>query len=497
MNSLKTIDKRRLIPRWQSMEDALNSGELLHYKIAENNDNSKVGLLEEIEKAKKEWINEKSLFTAIEYLGKQRMINDYDMDAYEFVKKEILQNNQLPYAIKKFFDDDNAFDDTPPEPKSAINNIRKQTILNSDDAYLWLELARNYLVLGLTEKCEKTLLIARSLAPNDRYIARSLMRFYHHVKNIDKALYYTRKMGNLVHDPMLLSGEIALSNIIGRTSKNIKHAKYMVESKNYSPLSLSELTSEIATMEILNGKERIGKRLLEQSVVNPTENSFAQATWINQNVIKLSWIDGLNSTNLSNNFEGKIYIQFASHDVEIDWSYLYKQCILWSNYQPFSCEPIYLGGAIATDFLEQYQDAFDLSKKALMFHKDDTGLLNNIAYSAILNNDSENAFGYLQQQHSKTKTDEDKVIYFATKGLFEYRFGSVETGKELYQRSYELAKKMNSELYAKVLVHYYRELDRCNDLSGKSIVKNAISNCNYKANDFMLIQLIKKFNIFG
>lgn len=496
MNSLKTIDNRRLVPRWQSLKDAYDLKEILPSQKSNSEPENSPDFSEDIAQARSEWLKEKSFFSAVEYLEKQRIgAVEYDKEACEFVKKVISGNCQLPKAIRNFFSEEIEFAIEYPSPQIAISNIRKQTALHSNDAYLWLELARNYLVVGSIEKCEKALLIARSLAPDDRYISRSMMRFYHHTQNIDKALYYVRRMNNLTSDPMILSGEIALCNTVGRPSKNVKQAKYMMQSQNFSPLSLSELTSEIATMEIMGGRERTGKRLLAESLNAPTENALAQTTWINQCVMRLPWIQEINRLSVPNNFEGEIYLGLSSQDKPIDWSHLFEQCKLWNAYQPFSRNPIYLAGSIATDFLEKYQEAFDFSVSALLNHKDETGLLNNIAYAAILNGDKENAQNYLKLQLPKCKTDEDKVVYLATQGLYEFRFGEIPIGKGLYVSSFELANRINSKLSAKVLVYYYRELDRVGDNSEKDIVRQKIMKYKDFTSDFIMIQLMKKFKI--
>lgn len=495
MNSLKTIDNRRLVPRWQSLKDAYNSKEILPSKKTKPIEEATTNIDKEIAQARNEWIREKSLLSAVEYLEKQNIAGEeYDKEAQRFVTKIVANNNQLPEAIKNFFEEHIGFTNEYSSPQAAISSIRKQTILYPSDAYLWLELARNYLVLGAKKKSEKALLIASSLAPEDRYISRALMRFYHHTQDIDRALHHVRKMNNLTSDPMILSGEIALCNTIGRPTKNIKQARQMIQSQNFSALSLSELTSEIATMEIMGGRERIGKKLLIESLSVPTENALAQTTWINQCVINLPWIQDVNYLNVPNNFEGEIYLGLASKGQPIDWSHLFEQCKQWNEYQPFSRNPIYLAGNIATDFLEKYQEAYDFSISALPNHRDEAGLLNNIAYAAILNGDKANAQKYLNIQWSKCKTDEEKVVYFATKGLYEFRFGNVSLGKESYVMSFELANSINSKLYAKVLVYFYRELARLNDAE-KDTIKQRIIKCKDVLSDVMLVQLMKKFKV--
>ena len=421
---------------------------------------------------------------------------ELDSDAYGLLIKTISNNKDLPSAVQDFFITERHYSPIDySDPRIAISSIRKRVLINSDDAYLWLELARNYLILGSIKQSEKALLIARTLSPNNRLIIRSLMRFYHHINEIDKALFYVRSVESFVRDPMLLSGEIALCNTAKRSSKNIKIAKNMLQSQNYEEFSLSELRSEIGTMEIMNGKDRIGKRLLEQSLETPTENAVAQSAWINQCVIQLPWIEKINRIQVANNYEGVIYLGLAAKGNSINWELLFSLCQQWSKYQPFSRNPVYLGGNIASDFLEDYQQAFDFSKEALSYHKDDAGLLNNIAYAAILKGDKETAERFLKKQLTKCKTDEERIVYLATKGLFEFRFGNIEQGKVFYSESTELAKAKSPMLYGKALIYYFRELDRANCFFERDVIRQLVLKQKDLTSDIILFQLMRKFRL--
>ena len=73
MNSLKTINNRRLVPRWQNLNDAYDSKEILPNEKSSSKEEIKATIFDEIDQAKKEWLKEKSFLSALEYLEKQKI----------------------------------------------------------------------------------------------------------------------------------------------------------------------------------------------------------------------------------------------------------------------------------------------------------------------------------------------------------------------------------------------------------------------------------------
>ena len=53
----------------------------------------------------------------------------------------------------------------------------------------------------------------------------------------------------------------------------------MVDSGDHSNLDVSELISELATLDLQSGRDKRSRQLFVRALVDPTENSLAQAEW--------------------------------------------------------------------------------------------------------------------------------------------------------------------------------------------------------------------------
>lgn len=136
--------------------------------------------------------------------------------------------------------------------------------------------------MGQRQKSERAIQVAFNLAPENRIILRAIAQFYAHFGDFDQALFFLRKSPLVRVDPWILSSEIALSNEVGRTSKNIKIGQKMILDKNFHPLALSELSSELGTMDFISGNSKQGKRKFELATIVPYENAVAQIVWVNK-----------------------------------------------------------------------------------------------------------------------------------------------------------------------------------------------------------------------
>jgi hypothetical protein len=102
-----------------------------------------------------------------------------------------------------------------------------------------------------------------------------------HFGDIEAAHDILRKNSATKYDPWLLASEIAFATVRNKTSNFMKTGGEMISSKNSSPFSISELASSISTVELLNGKRKKSRDLLESALISPNDNSLAQIEWIN------------------------------------------------------------------------------------------------------------------------------------------------------------------------------------------------------------------------
>lgn len=284
-----TSKERHTIPRWNSPKTAMALGEMdTCVKFPPNC--FPVNGTSELNKLLSEWKIGKSLPLAIEIISTAKMEqSDIDVSSIiQYVKDLSASGYKLPFLVQQLISDEPSSDESLIRRYAQYaNSIRKSLIEFPHNPLLWCELARIHVILGNVEKGEQKIKIALNLAPNDRTVIRSAVRYYIHVGNFDRAKYILEHCPNLIYDPWIMASEIALINEMEIPPRFIKQARGLLQSQNYSPLSLSELASELSTMDFKAGDSKNGKKKLAQIQKNPHENAFAQMVWINKHLYNI------------------------------------------------------------------------------------------------------------------------------------------------------------------------------------------------------------------
>lgn len=294
---------------------------------------------------------------------------------------------------------------------------------------LWVELSREYTILGQYEKAKKAIQTAYGLSPNNRAVLRAIARFYTHISDHEQALYYLRQSSIVNNDPWVLAAEISISNVLRKTSNKIKVARQIVESNNFTPLSISELASELGTMEIYSGNSKLGKKRLKTASIEPFENAAAQLAWINNNVCNISSIIFSFPSSIECNFEAHTLLCLKNQD----WVCAQKAAGLWQEYQPFSHNVALISSFISSDYLQDYDTAIKSIKCGLLSNPNNVDLMNNYIYALILSGNIEAAKKEYQHALSFDSGSEKKsVSLLATGGLLQYRCGNSQEGKRMY-----------------------------------------------------------------
>jgi len=448
--------ERHTIPRWNSIETAERLGELAPLKKNNQHSMNAAVVLDDL---LAEWRVEKSLPLASEIISNSRITGSEEdiSQVIDYAREKISEIKEVPALLKELILDEAT--ESLPQVKDIAEQIKmtKQALIRyPNNPLLWNELARDYIIDGQRKKSEKAVRVAFSLAPNNRVILRSIARFYDHVGEPDHALYYLRRSERLRQDPWLLSSEIALSNTLGKTSRNIKAAQGIIISNNYDPYACSELASELGTMDYFTGNSKQGKRKLELAVSDPFENAVAQIAWLDKNVKRIENIIERIPQTVGCNYEAEARLQFASEN----WEEAQKFSALWQSYQPFSKVPAVFNSFISADYLMDYDAARRASTQGLLSNPDDTSLWNNLIYALILSGNIDEAkvkYETKVSQHSK----ENDIALIATGGLLKYRMGDYLQGRILYQKALEKAKgEARQEFYFRGLLCFAREEKR-------------------------------------
>ena len=349
-------------------------------------------------------------------------------DAVEFLLDDRVKASPLAKKLairSKHLLDGTKYTAPPPssqrELQNQISKLRQLLHEEPKNPIQWVDLSRTYASLGQYKQSTHCMNIAVNLAPNNRFVLRSASRLWIHVNQNDKAYYILVRSDRTPHDPWLLAAEIAVGLAAEKKPKFVKKAQNILTSDKFPPSHISELASSIATLEWNNGAERKSRKLFRQSLIQPTENSIAQAVWVSG---KEDLID-LDNDHLqrADAHEAKAR-NFYFDEV---WDQAVEQCKRWQTDEPFSTRPGRLGTYIASVILENFNEAHQIATTALAANPKDPGLLNSSAYALINLGKHEEAEQKLSQIPD-TKNIEHMIPKFATTGLLQYRKNNIQEG---------------------------------------------------------------------
>jgi hypothetical protein len=164
--------------------------------------------------------------------------------------------------------------------QARIHDLRSQLAEFPRNPILWCDLARLYTTVGSQAKATRAMETALSLAKSNRFVIRAASRLFLHQGDNARAHAILVSSDSLLSDPWILAAEVAIAAANKTTSRFIKRARLMLDWSRYQPFHLSELASALGTLETEAGKSKVGRKLIEFSLRDPTENAVAQADWL-------------------------------------------------------------------------------------------------------------------------------------------------------------------------------------------------------------------------
>jgi tetratricopeptide (TPR) repeat protein len=440
MLELPQDSNRQVIPRWRSFVHSLEFGELKPLNNQESNIFPFTSLSDSID----DWHHTQSLSVACDVLstaftiGHAHSLNEI---AEFIISKPESSPHARSLAIKCREGNQNLtseefirqYDcDSFEQLNSFIHNARHRLQQLPHNPVLWTNLALAHTTLGNTAKAEQAIITALGLAPDNRFVVRAGCRFFLHSGDIDRAISILRRTNNLRHDPWILASEIATSDVRRKSSSLIQHARRMVDKRNFSKFHLSELTSTLATLEAGAGRTKKARNFCEFSLLEPSENSIAQAAWLSRNTyIRLPSI----SSDIDKSYEAKTWTATKNED----WDLAVKNAISWQDEQPFSSRPAMHGGMIANAMLDDYVLAENILRKAEYSNRGDAQLGNNLAFALAKQNKIEEAIQAINRINPSTLNGRLEVCIKATEGLIKFRSGDHESGRDLYRNAINTA----------------------------------------------------------
>jgi tetratricopeptide (TPR) repeat protein len=190
-------------------------------------------------------------------------------------------------VLERYYGSTHPFD--PQIHHSRIRRLRKVLHESPRNVLARADLALEYTKVGLLRQALSSMHLALRLSPDSRFILRCAARLLVHVGDIEGALATLRASARTKLDPWLSAAEVAISGSAERPPRFAKTGAQLVRSQDHSPFQTTELASALATLEASAGAAKNARRLFAQSLVQPTENAVAQATWAAQKLRVPRW----------------------------------------------------------------------------------------------------------------------------------------------------------------------------------------------------------------
>jgi len=471
---------RLMVPRWRPFRIAASMGLL---------DASQPGLAagpqvapEEFEKLRVAWERHRSLVHASELVDAALLVRRPEVaeDAAAFLvhKSPNATSREVAAALLLISQPASVVQEPrallPRERHERIALLKRHLRMYPRDAMSWVDLARDYSVLGQNDPAAKAIRTALALAPDNRFVLRAAARFFLHAKDPEQARAILRKTPRTREDPWLLAAEIVSAQVNGRSSGWVTHARKMIDSWGYSPRHISELAGALGTLEYEHGNRRGVRRMFSRALEEPTENTVAQAGWISR---RSGFVDIPDFSDIPRAYEAMAWEALAlgrfAEAVSLSWK--------WLTDEPFATRPAMFGSSVASVAIGDYDEAIRFMKVAEVANPSHPRVKAQLIFCFASKGEIETAEQLLLELpdaiDAQPEIDEPHswdVLVAADRGLIAYRRGCIEEGRRFYQQAIELATEHKlPEFRAAAMIYLFREERRANPGAEKELYENA------------------------
>mgnify|MGYP000999425218 CR=1 FL=1 len=456
--------KRQMIPRWHTYQVARWSGLLDH-----TGETLETEIKGNIEEAKQNWAEKSHLPQASELVGAATLQNSFAIEEAIAAARFILDSpkaSQLAASLAKNYLQLSSGTHEPfPDiilPENArpywdvLANIKKQLREYPQNYIKWAELSFFYATIGQNEKAKDAMQIAINGNSENRFLLLSASRFFLHIDEGDLSLFYLRKAIRNNPDPWVISAEIAISDSLGEDPKEYRRGLKVLNYENVGDFNKSELAGAIGTLEAKSGEVKSAKKFLKTALIAPTENTLAQAVFLLPHLGNSQDIKSRLTSNKSS-FEAEAQLFYADGKYE----QALNSIISWLKYQPFSSRPALHGSFIASLALEKHDEAIRIAKLGLLSSPHEFMLQNNMAFSLISLNRTDEAESILNKIDSSKLSKSSQAVITATQGALAFRKGNPEAGRKLYSSAVDVFDSLKDDRSkALAFYHWSREEDR-------------------------------------
>lgn len=444
--------KRRLIPKWRISSDkpivfgedkrAVPSTDFL---LDEDSQLVLESALSDFQNAPSVGLAADALRFAIEHKYTEKL-----RPAAEFLLKS--STHQLPHGIYQVAQQIKAgsrahrarnSEALEPENFEAFQSIQNQQIRElrqsvrayPHNALAWMDLARLKTSIGDNESAKRHATVAYKLAPNSRFIIRSSARFYAHIDEPERALKLIQSSPRTQKDPWLMASEIALSSINGRSSRMIRKAHELLESRRFTAADTAELAGALAVEELGKGSsKKFVRSLYLKALVAPNDNVLAQVQWAADDIglvndIPPQWIQAPASA------EAALYRAMLNGDIEMGL----KKALRWHFDEPFASRPMTVASFLAT-LNADFQAASRFAQRGLIGEPENENLLNNLVFSLLCEGNIDQAAEVISKVIRLQGTTRDPHT-IANIGFLAYLSDESEIGTRAYSEAIKILER--------------------------------------------------------
>lgn len=315
--------------------------------------------------------------------------------------------------------------------QAEIVRQKKYLDLNPRGAIPYVDIARLYVIKGQLKKAEKAIRTAVAIAPDNRFVLRSASRFYVHNDEPERALALLRKAPRTQEDPWVLASLIAIETMQDAPPSYFKRARAMMDSTRFNPVHLAELGAALATLQLNTGHFKNARRLFNQSLSNPNDNTVAQAVWAAN---EFSMAISIDPDWLVSRYSSEA--NYYTHEKIGNYTEALKCAQAWFDDEPFSTRPLQ-AGAFAACILGRYDVAEDQIRQALLLDPTSPDSKNNLAFSLMARNKLSDAVSVLADVYSSEMRTGNALSghTLANLGMFYYRQGDRDNGNKFYEHA--------------------------------------------------------------
>jgi len=438
----KDADRSLLIPKWLSYRKSFPPEfEIPRTKDLPTISKTRAGFNDDYLRFKES----PNLTVACDLLHSSVVLDEIEVarEAAEFISS---QENAPIAAIelsRRFFEGDSRANVLTSIGKE-ISRVRRTLRDQNRNSLLWVELGRLFTIKGEREKARRCVLTAIQLDGFNRYIVRSAGRFFIHCNEPDIAYRLAQRAIDYDRDPAILAFQINSSMLGG--GRTPKLGRISIDKlAQHEALRYSELVASLGVTELKAGKEKQARRLFQLAWSTPTETVTAHAEWIIRNIFPV--LREKERIDYSISAEASAWRNY--YDLKLRTAIDYAR--EWSLEEPYSTHPFLCASGIACS-AQDYERAIDFAHEGLGANPQDHLLKNNLAFAYLKRGKLEAAKQVLDSIPRNVRETESEFL-IATSGLYEFKRGNIERGREYYLKAFSLCKrKGNLKAAAKALL---------------------------------------------